>query len=99
MYETILLKQIRENVSKPYVYFCPQCGYKTFRFKRDAYVCSNLYCELEMGFTGHAHELKAWKRKMVELIKEGRLIVPQGCDDDDCAACRAKDNTELSQYQ
>ena len=99
MYDYVLLNLLRKNVSKPYVYFCPQCGFKTFQFKKNAYVCAYYYCGLELGFTGKTHELRAWKRKMVELIKEGKLIVPQGCDDDDCRTCRTENTPKLSEYQ
>lgn len=99
MYEMILLNKVRKNVAKPYVFFCPQCGFKTFQYKNFAYVCGNAYCELEMGFTGEPHEIRAWKRKMVELIQQGKLVLPQGCDDDDCTACRAKDKANVSEYQ
>ncbi len=97
-YDLKLLNRIRKNVNNPNIFYCPQCGYKTFSFKRDCFACINRYCQLEIGYTGSEECIKDWKQDMIDLIKAGGMLGEQGCDDETCEVCKIKDSHDLKRY-
>jgi len=87
------LELLRYYADKPYVYFCPKCGYKCFKSFGDLYACS--YCDLEYGYTGKAENYGKWKKQSIETLRKGKLRMADVCEDKRCKTCYAQDKSMI----
>ncbi len=88
-----MIKLLRYNADKPYVYFCPRCGYKSLKSYGDVYACD--ICDLEFGFNGDAKDYSSWKKRSIDTLRRGKLVMSDLCDDVNCKTCYPQDKSMI----